>query len=118
MFKQFFTQKYLVDFFYSIIRMATPLIYCSMGALISKQAGVTHMALEGIMLMASLIAVIFSAWTHTVVFGIVGAIVGGFLISCLLAYMHLKKDAVKQSLALHLVTGGFSDPDIVGFLEK
>lgn len=110
MFKQFFTQEYLVDFFYSIIRMATPLIYCSMGALISKQAGVTHMALEGIMLMASLVAVIFSAWTHTVIFGLVGAIIGGFLISCLLAYMHLKKDAdlTLTGIALNSLSSGLT----------
>ena len=62
-----------------------------MGALISKHAGAINMAMEGIMLTASLLAVIFSAMTGTVIMGLVGAIIGGLLISFLLAYMNLIK---------------------------
>lgn len=108
MFAQFLTQEYLIDFFYSIIRMSTPLIYCAMGALISKQAGAINMALEGIMLTASLIAVAFSAWTQTVIFGLVGAILGGLLISFILAYMHLVKQSelVLTGIALNTLASG------------
>lgn len=108
MFAQFLTQEYLIDFFYSIIRMSTPLIYCAMGALISKQAGAINMALEGIMLTAALIAVAFSAWTQTVIFGLVGAILGGLLISFILAYMHLVKQSelVLTGIALNTLASG------------
>lgn len=108
MLAQFFTREYLIDFFYSIIRMSTPLIYCAMGALISTQAGAINMALEGIMLTASLTAVIFSAMTHTVVFGLVGAVVGGLVISFVLAYMHLVKQSelVLTGIALNTLASG------------
>lgn len=108
MFAQFFTGDYLIDFFYSIIRMSTPLIYCAMGALISKQAGAINMALEGIMLTASLTAVIFSAMTHTVIFGLIGAVAGGMFISFILAYMHLVKQSelVLTGIALNTMASG------------
>lgn len=108
MFAQFFTQEYLIDFFYSIIRMSTPLVYCAMGTLISRQSGALNMALEGIMLTASLLAVAFSAATHTVFFGMVGAVLGGLLISFVLAYMHLVKQSelVLTGIALNTLASG------------
>lgn len=73
--------------------MSTPLIFCAMGALIADHGGTMNMALEGIMLMASFMAVLFSAWTNSVWGGLVGALIGGAIISALLAYLHLFKDS-------------------------
>lgn len=108
MLSQFFSKAYLIPFAFSIIRMSTPLIYCAMGALISKQAGSINMAMEGIMLTAALTAVIFSAITHTVIGGLIGAMIGGLLISFLLAYMHLIKKAelFLTGIALNMMAGG------------
>ena len=41
------------DFFYSIFRVATPLLFASMGAVVSDVAGVPNIALEGMMLIAA-----------------------------------------------------------------
>ncbi len=66
------------------------------------------MAMEGIMLTASLLAVIFSAMTGTVIMGLVGAIIGGLLISFLLAYMNLIKrsELVLTGIALNTFASG------------
>ena len=108
MLSQFLTREYLVDFGFSIIRISTPLIYCAMGALISKHAGAINMALEGIMLTASLTAVIFSAATGTVIGGLIGAVIGGLVISFLLAYMNLIKrsELVLTGIALNTMASG------------
>ena len=108
MLSQFLTREYLVDFGFSIVRISTPLIYCAMGALISKHAGAINMALEGIMLTASLTAVIFSAATGTVIGGLIGAVIGGLVISFLLAYMNLIKrsELVLTGIALNTMASG------------
>ncbi len=89
----FLTLDYLIGFGFSVIRMSTPLIYCAMGALISKHGGQINMALEGILLSSSLIGVLFSAWTQSLWGGVLGAIIGGVLISLIMGYMNIIIDA-------------------------
>ena len=108
MLEQFFSREYLIPFAFSIIRMSTPLIYCAMGALISKQAGSINMAMEGIMLTSALTAVIFSSITQTMIGGLLGAVIGSVLISFVLAYLHLIKKAelFLTGIALNMMAGG------------
>lgn len=108
MFSQFLTQEYLIAFVNSILRMSTPLIFCAMGALIANHAGAINMALEGIMLTASLTAVVFSALTHSVIGGLAGAVAGGLLISLILAWLHLYKesDLIITGIALNTMASG------------
>ncbi|PIE03999.1 MAG: ABC transporter permease, partial [Spirochaetales bacterium] len=51
------------EFGYSVLRVTTPILFATLGALISDKAGVINIALEGIMLIAALGGVIFSAFT-------------------------------------------------------
>ena len=69
---QFLTSDYLIAFLFSVIRMSTPIIFCALGALIASHAGAINMALEGIMLTASLLAVMFSAWLQNCWAGLLG----------------------------------------------
>ena len=78
---QFLTFDYLIAFLFSVIRMSTPIIFCALGALIASHAGAINMALEGIMLTASLLAVMFSAWLQNCWAGFWGLFWAGF--SCL-----------------------------------
>ena len=86
---QFLTSDYLIAFLFSVIRMSTPIIFCALGALIASHAGAINMALEGIMLTASLLAVMFSAWLQNCWAGLLGAVLGGLLMSLLFAWLHL-----------------------------
>ena len=107
MIEQFFSRDFLISFAFSIIRMATPLIYCAMGALITLHVGSLNIALEGIMLTAALTAVILNFLPQKPG-GIVGAIIGGLMITSILAYMHLvkKADLFLTCLAVNLMAGG------------
>lgn len=108
MLSEFFTAEYLIPFAYSIIRMATPIIFCAMGALISKHAGSVNMAMESIMLTAALAGAVVSAYTHSIIGGLIGATLGGLIISFFQAYMYLIKKAelFLVGIALNTMMGG------------
>lgn len=108
MFEQFLNQDYIIAFINSILRMSTPLVFCAMGALIADHAGTINMALEGIMLTASFTSVVFSAATQSVWGGVLGAALGGMLISAMLAYLHLFKnsDLIITGIALNTMASG------------
>lgn len=107
---QLFTQEYLVQFAFSIIRMSTPLIYCAMGALISRHAGAINMAMEGIMLTSALTGVIFSAFTGSLFVGLVGAIAGGLFISLIMCFMHLsmKAELLLTGISMNQLASGLT----------
>jgi simple sugar transport system permease protein len=97
------------NFFYSIIRVTTPIILAAMGALISDRAGIVNIALEGIMLMAALSGVIFSAFTESALIGFALALFTGVLMALILAYftLELKTHVILGGIALNLfATGG------------
>uniref|UniRef100_UPI003FEDAEA4 ABC transporter permease n=1 Tax=Faecalibacterium sp. TaxID=1971605 RepID=UPI003FEDAEA4 len=80
----------------------------ALGALIASHAGAINMALEGIMLTASLLAVMFSAWLQNCWAGLLGAVLGGLLMSLLFAWLHLYKDSdlIITGLALNTMASG------------
>ena len=53
------------DFLFSVIRVSTPLLFVALAAMISKRAGIMHIAFESIMLWAALWGVIGSAMSQT-----------------------------------------------------
>ena len=75
--KQIFNIIFSTQFFYSILRISTPIMFASMGALITSRAGVINIGLEGIMLFAALSGVIFSAASGSAWAGFLGAVVTG-----------------------------------------
>jgi simple sugar transport system permease protein len=80
-----------------------------MGALISDRAGIVNIALEGIMLMAALSGVIFSAFTESALIGFALALFTGVLMALILAYftLELKTHVILGGIALNLfATGG------------
>ncbi len=90
-------------FLFSVIRVSTPLIFGSMAALICNRGGMLHIAFEGIMLSAAFFGMLISAWTQNIVLGIIGAVVGGLLISMLLGYFNLvlNSDRTLTGIALN-----------------
>jgi len=104
-----------MDKFFSIeileatFRMATPLILAALGGCFSERAGVTNIALEGIMSFGAFAAVVGSYITGSAWLGLlIAAIIGG-----LFAYIHamlsvdMKADQVISGTAINLLaTGG------------
>jgi ABC-type uncharacterized transport system permease subunit len=110
MFKEVITGAFVISFLYSVIRMATPLIYASMGAIISKQAGTNNLAIEATMLISSMVGCITSVYIPNILVAIVAAIVAGILLSLFLAFMFLKLEAncTMTCISLNTMTTGLA----------
>ncbi|MDO4649635.1 MAG: ABC transporter permease, partial [Eubacteriales bacterium] len=97
------------EFFATILRMTTPILFATLAASIAAKSGITNMALEGIMLFSALFGVIFSSVTHSAFLGILlTMLLGGFL-GLILAFfvLNLKTDEILAAIAINLTaTGG------------
>ena len=96
------------SFGYSIIRVTTPILFATMGALISNKAGVVNISLEGTMLSSALAGVLVSAFTDNLLAGLLAGLLVGILLSLLLAYFHLnlKTNIFLTGIAINLLSSG------------
>ena len=96
------------DFFSTILRSATPILFATLAAAIAAKAGICNMALEGIMLFSALAGVVTSAWTQSAAVGLLAAILVGVLISALMAYVMLvlRSDITLTGFAVNALGSG------------
>lgn len=97
------------EFFSAILRATTPILFAALAASVASKAGITNMALEGIMLFSALFGVIFSAMTGNFFTGLILTMVVGGIIGWLLAFfvLKLKTDEILAAIAINLMaTGG------------
>lgn len=99
-----------VEFINSTIRLTTPILFATMAALISEQAGVVNIGIEGTMLFAALMGVVGSAFTGSALWGVVIAMAAGIAFSALLAFFHLRLDTniVLTGISLNLLSSGLT----------
>ena len=93
----------------SILRISTPIILPALGGLISDLSGATNISLEGTMLVAAFTGVVVSAYTESVLLGVIGGILSGLLIAVILGifHLHLKTDIFLAGIAINIMaTGG------------
>lgn len=95
-------------FLYSLIRVATPLLLATMGAVITSNAGITNIGLEGVMLTSALTAVLSSAYGFGPWFGLLIAIITGIICSLLIGYasLKLKTDSALAFIAFNTMASG------------
>lgn len=98
------------EFFHSIIRLSTPILFATMAALISERAGVLNIAIEGSMLFSALMGVVGSAYTGSAFWGVVIAVLAGMVFAGTLSFFHLKMetDIVLTGIALNLLASGLT----------
>ena len=98
------------QFVYSILRVSTPLIFATLGALLSDVSGVINIALEGMMLMSAFWGVMVSAWTGSAWIGLLVGVGSSVLLAIALAYFHLnlKTDLILAGIALNIFSSGFT----------
>lgn len=89
----------------SAIRLATPLMFASLGGVFSERSGVVNIALEGIMIMGAFFAVLFTHMSGNPWVGVLAAIIAGILTSLLLAVVaiHLRGNQVVAGVAINLL---------------
>lgn len=96
------------DFYNAILRATTPILFATLAAGVAQKAGICNMALEGIMLFASLFGAIFSYATGSWVAGILLTALSGALIGLILAFfvLNLKTDEIIAAIAINLTASG------------
>ena len=94
-------------FFVTIVRTTTPLLFATLGGLISDLAGALNVALEGMMLIAALTAVVVSVYAPWYV-AVLAAVAMAALFGALMAFFHLrlKADIILVGFAVNFLAAG------------
>lgn len=102
--------SFIMDFLFMWIRVATPILLTSLGAVICERTGVVNLGLDGIMLIAALFGVLGSAWGGNLFWGTVAGIGAALIVSGVFAYFHLilKANAVLCGTAVNTIAGGLT----------
>lgn len=98
------------DFLYMWIRVATPILLASLGAVICTKAGVVNMGLEGIMLISALAGVLGSAFGGSLWIGLLTGLLASVAVSAVFAYFHLvlKANNVLCGTAVNTMASGLT----------
>ncbi|MCT4596546.1 MAG: ABC transporter permease [Vallitalea sp.] len=106
--KEIFEVIFSAPFAYSVLRVTTPILFAALGAMIADKSGVVNIGLEGMMLMASLMGVLGSAFTGSALLGLVLAVTSSILLALVMAYfsLKLKTDIILAGIALNLFAMG------------
>lgn len=106
--KAFTDLIFTADFFYSILRVTTPLLFASMGAVVSDVAGVPNIALEGMMLIAAFVGMFFSYLFDSAVAGLLFAVLFAVLAASVLAFftLYYKTNIILGGIAINSLASG------------
>lgn len=90
------------------LRLATPLIFASMGGLVSERSGVVNVALEGFMLMGAFTGAVVGHFYASAWLGLTAAMMAGLCIGALYAFLVIeqKADQIVTGMALNLLVMG------------
>lgn len=94
----------------SALRLATPLIFASLGGVFSERSGVVNIALEGIMIMGAFFAILAMEFVSSPWIAVIAAMVTGILTSLLLGVLaiNLKANQVVAGVAINLLAGSLT----------
>lgn len=106
--KEFTGLIFTSDFFYSILRVTTPILFASMGAVISDVAGVPNIALEGMMLIAAFAGMYFSFLFGSAFAGLLMAVFFAVLAAAVLAFftLYYKTNIILGGIAINSLAAG------------
>ena len=95
-------------FFYSILRVSTPILFAAMGAVMANTAGIPNIALEGIMLISAFLGMLVSAVTASATLGLIGALLGGMACAGILAFftLHYRTNVILGGIAINSLASG------------
>jgi simple sugar transport system permease protein len=82
-----------VEFFAATVRMASPVLYATMGGILNERAGIINIGLEGIMLTGALTGVVVAFYTGDPWVGFAAATVAGGLVALVHAFLSISLEA-------------------------
>lgn len=96
------------DFVWAVLRAATPLIFCALSVIIAERAGITHIGVEGSMLIGAMVAVIATAASGSAIVGVVATLAVGAMLGVFLSLItvYLPTDQVVIGIAFNITALG------------
>lgn len=106
MLKFIFSEQFLI----STILFATPIIFASFGALVSKKAGILNINIEGTMSLSALVGGLVSYASASWLVGLIAALLTGVVMAFIFAFftMKMKTDNILSGIALNTLASGLS----------
>lgn len=97
-----------VQFYVTVISLATPLIFAGLAALISNKAGIVNISIEGNMLISALVGAIFSTMFKSAILGVFFALLSGVLLGYFFAFsaIKLKINEILVGIAFNILAAG------------
>jgi simple sugar transport system permease protein len=110
----------LVGMLSSTLGRATPIALAALCGVISERAAVVNIAIEGIMLMAALTAVVSATLAHSLIVGlIVGILTGGFIAAVhAILVIRFKVDQIVSGVAINIFGSGITSFISSRYLES
>lgn len=104
------TQIVFLAFLLGTLRSATPLIFASLGGLMSERSGVIQIALEGFMLVGALAGAIIAFETHNAWLGLAASCVASILLAWVYAFfvIQLRADQIITGTAINIFAIGIA----------
>lgn len=93
---------------YMTIRLCTPILLAAEACAITKKAGLLNMGAEGLMLIAALMGVLFSAWTQSMMVGVICGVLSSVLITLIICFVsfNLKCDLNLTNISMNSILIG------------
>ncbi len=109
---------FTLTLFASTFRMATPILFATMGGIFSSQSGIFNVGLEAMLNIGAFFAVVGSVQTGSALGGLVYAVIACSIASLVFALIHLemKANAIIVGLAFNIFAIGLTNYLLVEML--
>lgn len=94
------TQAFLITFLSAMFRMATPLLFGTLGEAFAERSGVLNLGIEGTMLMGASVGFIATYWTGNLWLGVLFAALAGIAMSLIMAVLSVTLGAQQHVAGL------------------
>ncbi len=107
---EFWSVIFSEEFLTTVVRVLVPLLFASMSAYIAALAGIPNIAVEGIMLMSALFAVLGSYWTQSSWLGLLISIAAGLVMALILILctINMGTNPILVGIALNTFASSFT----------
>lgn len=110
MLNQILTISFITALLASTVRMALPLVYAGLGETILERTGILNIGMEGVMLSGAFFSFLAASFSHSLVIGVAGGVLGGILVSMIHGLLSIKlaKDQSVSGISLNLFVLGLT----------
>ena len=99
------------DLWAATLQFSALLLLPALGGVISERSGVVNIAMEGMTLTGAYAGIMVGLWTHSLILGIIGAMIAGGLMALIHAIVSInfKADQVISGIAINIAALGLTD---------